>query len=117
MIVGVPDANELRETAIGWLNLAWEVAINEVREFQEVDEYFDALAREYEEEPRQEEINKFWDTSRYNLNNAISLLQQSLEIALKARIAEVSPYLLIAGDPQSWPTVNSSNNEADFADF
>ena len=35
MIVGVPDHNVLRQTAAGWLNLAWEITIREVEEFQE----------------------------------------------------------------------------------
>jgi hypothetical protein len=50
------------------------------------------------------------------LNNAISLLQQSLEIFLKAKIAEVSPFLLIAGDPQSWPSPNKLG-QVEFSDF
>jgi hypothetical protein len=44
----------------------------------------------------------YWHAQRYKLNNATALLQQSLELFLKARIAEVSPFLLILGDPQSW---------------
>jgi hypothetical protein len=30
MIVGVPEFAELHDTAVGWLNLAWEIAIREV---------------------------------------------------------------------------------------
>jgi len=50
------------------------------------------------------------------LNNAVSLLQQSIELFLKARIAKVSPFLLIVSDPQSWPKANGSGN-IDFSDF
>ena len=32
MILGVPDAQELQDTAIGWLNFAWEIVIREVME-------------------------------------------------------------------------------------
>jgi hypothetical protein len=105
MIVGVPEFAELHDTAVGWLNLAWEIAIREVSEFQEVDDLF-----------REEEAQKYWNSARYKLNNAVSLLQQSMEIELKARIAKVSPYLLIAGDPQSWPKMDTVG-QVDFSDF
>jgi hypothetical protein len=58
----------------------------------------------------------YWRARTYRLNNAISLLQQSLEIFLKARIAEVSPFLLISGEPDRWPKRNSAG-DVDFSDF
>jgi hypothetical protein len=64
----------------------------------------------------QAEERKYWNTARYKLNNAISLIQQALEIELKARIAQVSPYLLIAGDPHTWPKPDKTG-QVDFSDF
>jgi hypothetical protein len=116
MIVGVPEFAELHDTAIGWLNLAWEIAIREVSEFQEADVLFRDIEAAHGHERVEEEAQKYWNNARYKLNNAVSLLQQSLEIELKARIAKVSPYLLIAGDPQSWPKMDKLG-QVDFSDF
>ncbi len=116
MITGIPDHNELTETATGWLNLAWDIALGEAKKFQEVEFLYHEIEEREGREVAERAINQHWNAQRLKLNNAISLLQQSLEIFLKARIAEVSPFLLIAGDPQAWPPVNSSGN-VDFAEF
>ena len=113
MIVGVPNHHDLNETAAGWLNLAWDIAIQEAETFQEIEFLF----QEIEDKTKAEEaIAQHWRAKRLKLNNAISLLQQALEIFLKARIAQVSPFLLIAGEPQSWPTPDKSGR-VDFSDF
>jgi hypothetical protein len=91
MIVGVPDSQELHDTAVGWFNLAWDIVIKAVEEFQEAVELFDDMEKSDGPEKVQDEVDKYWKSSRYKLNNAISLLQQALEIALKSRIAEISP--------------------------
>lgn len=116
MITGVPNHSQLNETAVGWLNLAWEITIDEVMTFHEVE----GAAQEIEEslsiEKSDAAIRKFQQAAQYKLNNAISLLQQSLELFLKARIAETSPFLLISGDPQTWPRPDKDGN-VEFANF
>jgi hypothetical protein len=102
VIVDVPNHRELRETAIGWLNLSWEIAIETLAKFQETLVYYEEQIDEKVSESQRE---AYWHEQRYKLNNAISLLQQSLELLLKAQIAEISPYLLLVGDPQSWPGI------------
>jgi hypothetical protein len=116
MITGVPDHTELTETATGWLNLAWDIVIDEAKSFQEVEFLYHEIEERKGRELAERAINQHWNAQRLRLNNAISLLQQSLEIFLKARIAEASPFLLIVGDPQSWPSPDSSGN-VDFAEF
>jgi hypothetical protein len=116
MIVGVPDSQELHDTAVGWFNLAWDIVIKAVEEFQEAVEIFDDMEKSDGPEKVQDEVDKYWKSSRYKLNNAISLLQQALEIALKSRIAEISPYLLIADPPHQWPNPNKAR-EIDFSDL
>lgn len=116
MITGIPDHNELTETATGWLNLAWDIVIGEARKFQEVETVFDDIEEQHGPDVAERAINQHWNAKRLKLNNAISLLQQSLEIFLKARIAEVSPFLLIAGDPPSWPSIDNAGN-VEFSDF
>lgn len=117
MIVGVPDHLVLKETAIGWMNLAWDTAIDEARTFQDVEFVYDDIEKEQGADVANTAIAKHWRAKQLLLNNAFSLLQQSLEIALKAKIAEVSPFLLIAGDPRSWPKPKDGVNTIDFSNF
>jgi hypothetical protein len=116
MIEGIPDHQDLTETATGWLNLAWDFAVGEAENFQEVEHLYQSMAVEHGQAVADRVVEKHWRAKRLKLNNAISLLQQSLEIFIKARIAEVSPFLLIAGDPQSWPSPDKSG-KVDFAEF
>lgn len=116
MIVGVPSHSDLQETATGWMNLAWSLAIDEAINFQEFEYLFDQMREERGQDAVQKEIEKHWRARTLKLNNSISLTQQSLEIFLKAKIAEVSPFLLIAGEPQSWPSLNVSG-QIDFSEF
>src|SRR6266850_100034 len=117
MIVGVPDHQALRDTAIGWMNLAWDTAIEEAQGFQDVEDLYDDIEQEHGADVAQTAIAKHWRAKQLTLNNAFSLLQQSLEIALKAKIAEVSPFLLIAGDPRTWPKPKDGSNCIDFSNF
>lgn len=114
MITGVPDHHELAQTATGWLNLAWNIVIGEANEINL--EFFYDLEERMGREVAERVISRWWGARRLQLNNATSLLQQSLEIFLKARIAEISPFLLIVGNPQSWPSRDKTGN-VDFAEF
>ena len=78
MIVGIPSARQLHEIAVGWLNLAWEITIGEVIEFQEAEHLFTGVDLEREPERIEEDIEKYWKGANYKLNNAISLTQQAL---------------------------------------
>ena len=37
LIVGVPDHDVLKDTAMGLMNLAWDIAIDEARNFQDAE--------------------------------------------------------------------------------
>src|SRR3954451_10524932 len=116
MIVDVPDHQELEETASGWLNFAWGIAVSVISTFQEHLAYYEQLERELETENVDKHRTEYWRQERYRLNNAITLLQQSIELFLKAKIAQTSPYLLITGDPQTWPKL-SSVGQVSFSEF
>ncbi|NJO34959.1 MAG: hypothetical protein HC869_19430 [Rhodospirillales bacterium] len=45
----------------------------------------------------------YWQQVQPKLANAFVLVQQAQELNIKSRIAEVSPFLLLAGDPREWP--------------
>jgi hypothetical protein len=53
--------------------------------------------------------------SQRSLANALAIIQQAQELGLKSRIAAVSPYLLIAGDPRGWP--KNSAGDLSFSEF
>ena len=104
MIVGVPTHIHLMETATGWMNLAWELIVAESQSLDEIGEIWTDEPGVWTREEIETELIDYLRSRRLHLNNAISLLQQSLEIFLKAKIAEVSPFLLIAGEASSWPS-------------
>lgn len=116
MIVDVTDYEELQETAIGWMCLAWQITIDALQDFEEWERYFDVREASDGEVTADELRAQHWYTNRFKMNNAISLMQQSMELFLKARIAKTSPYLLLVGDPMSWPGVDRKG-EVSFADF
>lgn len=116
MISGVPTSKVLYDTAYGWLNLAWSIATRASEEFQDINDALLWVAEERGVEEAERIEEKHWNAKRLALNNAVSLLQQSLEIFLKAKIAEISPFLLISGDPKNWPKTDD-NKEVDFSRF
>ena len=95
----------------------WDSAIDEARQFQDAEFLYEDIEKEHGADVAKAAIEKHWRAKQLLLNNAFSLLQQSLEIALKAKIAEVSPFLLIAGDPRTWPKAKDGTNVIDFSNF
>ena len=112
MITDVPTYEDLIETADGWLNLAWEQVIETASDRAEMEDYI----VEAEIRPPPGALEKVWNARRHKLNNALLLCQQAMELYLKAQIAKVSPYLLIVGEPRSWPSP-SAGETVSFLDF
>ena len=98
------------------MHLAWELVVTESHNLDEIDEILGDDTELWTPIQRKEAVETYLLGRRLHLNNAISLLQQSLELFLKAKIAEESPFLLIAGDVQSWPMPDASGN-IDFSNF
>lgn len=59
---------------------------------------------------------EFWQAAKQPISVALALSQQGIELLIKARIAEISPYLLLAGSPREWPS-GCSEKDTPFADF
>jgi hypothetical protein len=68
-----------------------------------VGDYEQLFPMGYDEEMLADGLPEYWKQIQPALANAFGLIQQSMEMALKGRIAAVSPYLLISRDPQGWP--------------
>ena len=111
MIIDVPTGNDFKSSGIDYLNLAWGTLINLLRELKEAQSYFDEHSG-YEREEVASFLSpeKYWGKAQRPLSTALSLVQQGTEFLLKGDIALVSPYLLISGDPSSYPSKSQERN-------
>jgi hypothetical protein len=91
VIVDVPTPGEFHTAGVNQLYLAWKIAIGTQQAV--------GMASDDDEEG----IEAYWRSVQPELANAYSLIQQAMEMALKGRIAAVSPFLLLSRDPREWP--------------
>ncbi|MDO9108901.1 MAG: hypothetical protein Q7U89_07955 [Coriobacteriia bacterium] len=94
------------ETGLSLLGFAWDKAIELLGDLEN--------ARHYGVDDS-EATAAFWTAARQTLLVTTTVAQQALEFILKGRIAAVSPYLLIAGQPREWPRGVYTN--VPFAEF
>lgn len=99
VITEIPSAEEFHAAGLNLLHLAWQMALDSLHDYEQADYLMADLT---EEEAATAEAD-YWVRSQPALANAFSLIQQSMELAIKGRIAAVSPYLLISRDPKDWP--------------
>ena len=92
MIVDIPTPGEFHTAGVNQLYLAWKITIGAQQ----------ALTRIGAAADDQEAADDYWRSVQPELANAYSLIQQAMEMALKGRIAAVSPFLLL-GNPADWP--------------
>lgn len=107
MIVDVPNPADSQTAGLNQLYLAWQIAMASLQEFDE--------ALSYGPDDNAETHADYWTRSQPALANAYSLIQQAMELALKGRIATVSPLLLI-GDPGDWPG-RAATEDVSFGEF
>lgn len=107
MIVDVPTPADFQTAGLNQLYLAWQIAMASLQEFDE--------ALSYGAEDNADTRADYWNRSQPALANAYSLIQQAMELALKGRIAAVSPLLLI-GDPGDWPG-RAATEDVSFGEF
>lgn len=111
MITDIPTPEEFRSAAINQLYLAWQIAMQAMHQYEELTDYSAVDGEEADKA-----AVDYWRKSQPALANAFGLIQQSMEMALKGRIAEVSPYLLISRDPKDWPK-GVDKQPVPFSDF
>jgi hypothetical protein len=99
VITEIPTAEEFHAAGLNLLHLAWQMALDSLHEYEQAD-YLVADLTEAEAAAAEAD---YWVRSQPALANAFSLIQQSMELAIKGRIAAISPYLLISRDPKDWP--------------
>lgn len=126
MITNVPNAEELRTVSLRLYFKAWAEISDIVTEWEQISGlptpqwsvergHFYVDQADAPEGESIEEWRDYIEAAQSDLQGIYTLIQQSQEIGLKARICEVSPYLLLkstdikAADPNS--------NTWDFTDF
>jgi hypothetical protein len=108
VISEIPTPEDFARSSLTLLNLAWSVGMDIVRELDESDiDQWDADG---------DVTDEYWRQSQPALGNALALIQQGQEMALKGKIAAVSPYLLIGRDPRDWPR-RCEREDASFSMF
>lgn len=108
MIIDIPTSTDFAESGATFLNIAWDHVVNLLLVPAEYDlESFDEFENVTE---------KFWTGVKSEIATAAALAQQGIELLLKAKIAGVSPFLLISGDPRDWPR-GCDKSDVPFADF
>jgi len=103
MLVNIPDYEGLNNAALSQHFFAWEKTQNIISAFQESypDEKFFSEEREEYIQQCQRDLRVYY-----------SVIQQSNELALKAKLCKVSPFLLLLGGETKF---KSSEKDIDFS--
>lgn len=108
MITNIPNTTDFIKAGKAHLDFAWEIAISFLKLIDEASQW-DA---KFEDEATEEE---FWEATNTKLNSALAMVQQAVELILKGRILDVSPFLIIDGNIADYKT--SPDFNSNFFDF
>lgn len=121
MIKNIPTAEELRLVSLRLYFKAWADTTNIITEWAEYGQWASESQEENEESDSRVGWEQYIAAAQSDLQGIYTLIQQSQEIGLKARICEVSPFLLLKrtdvrpseGEQNTWdftdfPTLDAS---------
>src|SRR5262245_27632570 len=108
MITDIPTAEELARSSLDLLNMAWTSVCAVLSTLEE------SGVKEWDHDGRAR--REYHAASQPSLGNALAVVQQAQELGMKSRIAAVSPFLLISGEPRGWPK-GSHRHDTSFAEF
>ena len=115
MIINIPTAEELLLVSLRLYFKAWSDTTSIITEWAEYGPWA-AEAEEIEEAHSSRAAwEKYITAAQSDLQGIFTLVQQSQEIGLKARICEVSPYLLLKRIDIK--AIDAENSVWDFTDF
>ncbi len=95
MIQDIPTPQDFFDSGLELFDFAWETVSDLLTMLSEAEEYSIDTA---------EVSDEYWAAAKRRLTTALSVTQQGVEFILKGKIAEVSPYLLLADSPERWPS-------------
>lgn len=107
MPTNIPNADDFFAAGKELLDFSWDVVANLLKNLDEA-EYFGIDPKEISQ--------NYWLSAKRRLTTALSITQQGVEFVLKGKIAEVSPFLLLADPPGKWPSAYDGSAN-DFAAF
>lgn len=107
MITNLPTSIDFYQSGNELLNFAWDATSDLLTEFDQADYYgFD----------KNEVSDKYWAAARRTLTTSLTIVQQGIELILKGKICEISPYLLLSDPPSRWPSPYEGSS-IDFSQF
>lgn len=89
MVINIPTAEDFYTSGEELLNFAWDAVAKLIKNLADA-EYYNVDTDEIKDE--------YWEGANRTLSTSLTVIQQGVEFFIKGRIAEISPYLLIA-DP------------------
>jgi len=107
LIIDVPTSKDFFDSGIELFDFAWDTVANLITNFSDAVEYGVEEADVSEE---------YWAGAKRRLTTALAMTQQGVEFILKGKIAEVSPFLLLAEGLTKWPSPYDGN-EISFSAF
>lgn len=108
MIIDIPTSADFDQSESSFLNLAWDAVVRLLFELE------DSQLREWDDDGAVS--NEYWQAAQWSLSTSLALTQQGVEFLLKGRIAAISPFLLITGNPSEWPR-GCDKQDISFAEF
>jgi hypothetical protein len=95
VIHDIPSPQDFFDSGVELFDFAWDTVATLITNFSE------AIEQGVDEADVTEE---YWASSKRRLTTALAMTQQGVEFVLKGKIAQVSPYLLLAEPPSRWPS-------------
>ncbi len=96
MVRDIPDYQDFYGHGIDLLNVSWDMTMELLTRADD--------ARNWDS-PIDDIFDEYLDSAESTLKSAMSTALQGVEICLKGKICEISPYLLLYGNPNDWPTL------------
>ena len=112
MIINLPTPDALNTTAVKLYFRAWHAIVGMLHDF---DQSFEGPVTNWTEPVDDlfaEERAEYLDGAQEDLHATLSIIQQSNELALKARIATVSPYLLLLNNEMAFSAITKETQFA-----
>jgi len=94
-MIDIPTANDFFISGKELFDFSWEIVAKLLGDIDDA---------EYYGENSEEVSDSYWAAAKRRLTTALSITQQGVELILKGKIAEISPYLLIVDPPSKWPS-------------
>ena len=111
MILEIPTSEEFYASGKELLDFAWNTVVELLIDLDGLE---DGGVSPHEVE---EISDAYWKSAKRYLTTALSITQQGVEFILKGKIIDVSPFILIAGDPGKWPSPEKGCNNLKYSQF